>query len=53
MKRMKKCGICNAYTLEASHCGAPTRSPHPPKFSIEDKYAAYRRMNFQNGNWLT
>jgi len=53
MKRMRKCEICRIYTLDESHCGKPTHSPHPPKFSIEDKYAAYRRMNFQNGNWLT
>ena len=53
MKRMRKCEICKSYTLDALHCGAPTSSPHPPKFSIEDKYAAYRRMNFQDGNWLT
>ena len=43
MKRMRKCAACGKYTLEQSHCGAGTISPHPPKFSIEDKYAAYRR----------
>ena len=53
MKRMRKCEVCKAYTLDATHCGEPTHSPHPPKFSIDDKYAAYRRMNFQSGNWLT
>jgi len=50
MKRMRKCEICKIYTLDESHCGQATHSPHPPKFSIEDKYAAYRRMNFQKGN---
>ena len=50
MKRMRKCEICKSYTLDALHCGAPTNSPHPPKFSIDDKYADYRRMNFQSGN---
>ena len=50
MKRMKKCGICKIYTLDESHCGQATHSPHPPKFSIEDKYATYRRMNKEIGN---
>lgn len=50
MKRMKKCEVCKAYTLEVSHCGMPTHSPHPPKFSIDDKYAQYRRMNMQPGS---
>ena len=40
---MRKCAACGAYTLEAGHCGMPTASPHPPKFSIEDRYAKYRR----------
>lgn len=44
MKRMMRCKECKAYTLDAIHCGAPTCSPHPPKFSIDDKYAAYRRQ---------
>jgi H/ACA ribonucleoprotein complex subunit 3 len=49
MRRMKKCVVCNSYTLHESHCGKPTKSPHPPKFSIEDRYAKYRRMNMQPG----
>lgn len=43
MRRMKKCAACGAYTLEASHCGVAAKSPHPPKYSIEDRYAKYRR----------
>ena len=43
MKRMRKCAVCGAYTLDAVHCGGQTASPHPPKFSIEDRYAPYRR----------
>ena len=43
MKRMRKCAACGAYTLDAVHCGRETASPHPPKFSIEDRYAPYRR----------
>lgn len=44
MKIMRKCAICGAYTLEGKHCGAETKNPHPPRFSIDDKYAAYRRQ---------
>jgi H/ACA ribonucleoprotein complex subunit 3 len=43
MRRMRKCQSCGAYTLEAQHCGTQAASPHPPKFSIDDKYARYRR----------
>ena len=45
MKRMKRCKVCLKYTLDGSHCGQEATSPHPPKFSIEDRYAKYRRMN--------
>ncbi|MCX6770219.1 MAG: RNA-protein complex protein Nop10 [Candidatus Micrarchaeota archaeon] len=44
MKKMRKCALCGKYTLEDSHCNAPTKSPHPAKFSIDDKHAKYRRM---------
>ncbi len=42
---MKKCPSCSAYTLkeECPKCKTPTKSAHPPKYSKEDKYAAYRR----------
>ena len=43
MKRMKRCTVCAAYTLDETHCGMQTASPHPPKYSPADKYAAYRR----------
>jgi len=43
MKRMKRCTVCGAYTLDETHCGKVTSSPHPPKYSIDDKYAKYRR----------
>ncbi len=58
MKRMRKCAACGAYTLDSQHCGRETASPHPPKFSIEDKYAKYRRACIRQdaqavheGNW--
>ena len=33
------------YTMKEKcpHCGAATVLPKPPKFSLEDKYAGYRR----------
>ncbi len=41
---MRKCTKCSRYTLKEAcpACGAPTRIPHPAKFSPEDKYAKYR-----------
>lgn len=44
MKRMKHCTVCGAYTLDETHCGMQSSSPHPPKYSFDDKYAKYRRM---------
>ena len=44
MKRMRKCAVCGAYTLDEAHCGKEAKSPHPPRFSIDDKYAKYRRQ---------
>ncbi|MCX8198295.1 MAG: RNA-protein complex protein Nop10 [Candidatus Micrarchaeota archaeon] len=43
MKKMRKCVSCGAYTLSAQHCGEATKPAHPPKFTIEDRYAHYRR----------
>jgi rRNA maturation protein Nop10 len=40
---MKKCVVCNKYTMEEIHCKKPTKTPHPPKFKIKDPYAKYRR----------
>jgi rRNA maturation protein Nop10 len=42
MKLLKKCKC--GYTLEekCAKCGA-TNAAHPAKYSIEDKFAAYRR----------
>lgn len=50
MKRMRKCEVCSNYTLDEFHCNQATHSPHPPKFSIEDRYAKYRRMNRKEEN---
>ncbi len=44
MSRLRYCRSCRRYTLkQVCTCGAETVSPHPPKFSPEDRYGAYRR----------
>jgi rRNA maturation protein Nop10 len=30
--------------MAVKHCGKATETAHPPKYSPEDKYAKYRRM---------
>lgn len=41
---MRRCRACNTYTLETQcpRCGDETVTPHPPKFSPDDRYARYR-----------
>ena len=41
-----KCLNCRSYSLEdsCSGCGGKCVTPRPPKFSLEDKYADYRRI---------
>ncbi|WP_461866092.1 RNA-protein complex protein Nop10 [Thermococcus sp.] len=43
--RIKKCPKCHRYTLKdiCPVCGAETKVAHPPRFSPEDPYGAYRR----------
>lgn len=43
MMRIMKCVRCGSYTLKDVCCNEKTISPRPAKFSIEDKYAVYRR----------
>ncbi|MCX8197226.1 MAG: RNA-protein complex protein Nop10 [Candidatus Micrarchaeota archaeon] len=43
MKKIRRCAVCSSYTLDDTHCGVPTKNPHPPKFSPQDRYAQYRR----------
>lgn len=42
---IRKCWPCHLYTLQETcpTCGAPTRTPHPARFSPADPYARYRR----------
>ncbi|MBS3069929.1 ribosome biogenesis protein [Candidatus Micrarchaeota archaeon] len=41
--KLAKCVVCGAFSMREEHCGKRTVSAHPAKFSIADKYAAYRR----------
>ncbi|MEM4298581.1 MAG: RNA-protein complex protein Nop10 [Nitrososphaerota archaeon] len=43
-KLLRKCPRCCVYTLErlCPKCGSETISPHPPSFSLDDKYLLYR-----------
>ncbi|MFH0817543.1 MAG: nucleolar RNA-binding Nop10p family protein [Candidatus Micrarchaeota archaeon] len=44
LKKIKKCAICGSYTMMEKHCEQVTKTAHPPKYSPEDKYAKYRRI---------
>ena len=46
MEHIYKCGSCKKYTLEGvcPSCSSKAESPRPPKFSLSDKYASYRRI---------
>jgi len=43
---LRKCPPCRTYTLSDScpKCGKKTVTPHPAKFSPDDKYIKYRRV---------
>ncbi len=42
--KIRRCKICKIYTLKDNcpECKMETNDPHPPKFSLEDKYIRYR-----------
>ncbi|HLD00731.1 MAG TPA: nucleolar RNA-binding Nop10p family protein [Candidatus Nanoarchaeia archaeon] len=44
-KQILKCILCGKYTLlkNCPECSKEVVPPKPPKFSLEDKYASYRR----------
>lgn len=46
VKHIHKCLNCNSYTLKdiCPKCSIKTQIPKPPKFSLEDKYANYKRQ---------
>ncbi len=43
MKKMRRCAVCEAYTLSEVHCDEKTASAHPPIFNPTDPYGKYRR----------
>ncbi len=44
MDLLRKCPKCAKYSLsQECPCGGGTLTPHPPKYSVGDKYAQYRR----------
>ncbi len=42
---LHRCRSCRTYTLSGTcpRCGGPAGTPHPAKYSPEDRYAKYRR----------
>lgn len=44
--RIKRCPQCKLYTIKdiCPQCNSKTISPHPPRFSPEDKHVVYRVM---------
>lgn len=42
--RIRKCPNCRRYTIKdmCPRCGTKTVTPHPHRFSPEDKYVEYR-----------
>jgi H/ACA ribonucleoprotein complex subunit 3 len=43
---LRKCKKCETYTLKEScpKCGGEAVSPHPAKFSMDDKYRKYKLL---------
>jgi H/ACA ribonucleoprotein complex subunit 3 len=42
---IRKCTKCGEYTLSEEtcpHCGGNLKSPHPARFSPDDKYSKFR-----------
>jgi rRNA maturation protein Nop10 len=50
MKKILICGLCSKYTMkpECPSCSGKTVEAKPPKFSLDDKYASYRREAKEN-----
>ena len=44
-RTLRKCRNCNLYTMKETcpHCGAPSVTSIPPRFSPDDRYGEYRR----------
>jgi H/ACA ribonucleoprotein complex subunit 3 len=43
---LRRCKRCRGYTLRETcpRCGGEAISPHPAKFSMDDKYRKYRLL---------
>jgi H/ACA ribonucleoprotein complex subunit 3 len=42
---LRKCSKCDRYTLNQEtcpSCGGAVQTPHPAKFSIDDRYQKYK-----------
>lgn len=48
--RIRICKNCMKYTLKekCQYCDSLTNDPHPPKFSLDDKYIRYRVVDAYN-----
>lgn len=46
MTKILKCPKCNEYTLKLKcpKCKIKTKNPKPPKYSPEDRYGKWRRI---------
>jgi H/ACA ribonucleoprotein complex subunit 3 len=46
---LRRCRGCGKYTLAAAcpHCGGVAGSPHPARFSPQDRWGKYRRALFE------
>jgi H/ACA ribonucleoprotein complex subunit 3 len=44
--KILRCRQCNTYTMvdKCELCGSAAVTPHPPRFSPEDRYGKYRRQ---------
>ena len=44
---LRRCKNCGRYTMRKDrcpYCGGELEIPHPPKFSLDDKYGRYRLL---------
>ncbi len=41
---LRRCLTCNIYTMKdrCPRCNSSTHNPHPPRFSLDDRYIRYR-----------
>jgi H/ACA ribonucleoprotein complex subunit 3 len=52
-KMLHYCKECKEYTLstkECPKCSSTVKTPHPPKYSPQDKYQKYRIPIFKENN---